>query len=99
MCEFYAAAVFPRLGELDIAVCEETVLGMLAQLPQLCREDPRFWDRLSNLAFVKTANGKLARPWEVIHTHSLSHTHTHTHTHTHIASTVSLSARVVDVLE
>ena len=62
---FYVEAVFPRLGELEIGVSEEAVLGMLGSLPQLCREDDRFWDRLSNLAFVKTGAGKLARPFEL----------------------------------
>jgi hypothetical protein len=65
LCGFYVEAVFPRLGELEIDVSEEAMLGMLAHLPQLCREDARFWDRLSNLAFVKTGAGKLARPWEL----------------------------------
>jgi len=65
LASFYADAVFPRLGQLELGVCEEAVLKMLAQLPQLCHEDPRFWDRLSNLAFVKTGAGKLARPWEL----------------------------------
>ena len=41
------------------------MLLMLGQLPQLCREDAAFWDRLSNLAFVKTGAGQLARPWEL----------------------------------
>ena len=51
---FYSEAVFPRLPQLDTDVCEEAMLGMLAALPQLCREDARFWDRLASLAFVKT---------------------------------------------
>ena len=65
LSSFYIDAVFPRLGKLDVDASEEAMLGMLGQLPQLCREDPRFWDRLSNLAFVKTAAGQLARPWEL----------------------------------
>jgi hypothetical protein len=38
---------------------------MLEQLPQLCREDGRFLDRLSNLEFVTTSSGRLGRPWEL----------------------------------
>jgi hypothetical protein len=41
------------------------MVQMLEQLPQLCREDGRFLDRLTNLEFVTTASGRLARPWEL----------------------------------
>ena len=34
-------------------------------MPLLCRQDPRFWDRLSHLAFVITGAGKLARASEL----------------------------------
>ncbi|KAJ1475490.1 hypothetical protein T484DRAFT_1828078, partial [Baffinella frigidus] len=61
----YVDSVFPRLQSLPAGVCEEAMLVMMGQLPQLCREDSRFWDRLSHVEFVRTAKGKLARPWEL----------------------------------
>ncbi len=65
LSSFYVNAVFPRLSKLGADESEEVMLLMLGQLPQLCREDAAFWDRLSNLAFVKTGAGQLARPWEL----------------------------------
>ena len=62
LAEFYVHAVFPRLADLDKQVCEDVILAMLEQLPVLCREDARFWDRLAHLAFLPTAAGALARP-------------------------------------
>jgi len=61
----YVECVFPRLKSLEIGVAEEAMLVMMGQLPQLCREDGRFWDRLSHVEFVRTGAGKLARPWEL----------------------------------
>lgn len=57
--------IFENFQQLQIDVSEEAMLGMLAQLPQLCRENAQFLDCLSNLAFVKTGDGILARVWEL----------------------------------
>eukprot|EP00960_Hanusia_phi_P055441 762970-Hanusia_phi.AAC.1 len=59
--EFYSEGVLPRLGEMEVEVCEESVHHMLANLPQICREDKGFWERLRDLEFIPTASGKLAR--------------------------------------
>ena len=65
LSQFYVDFVFPRLKALDAKACEGAMVQMLEQLPQLCREDGRFLDRLSNLEFVTTPSGRLARPWEL----------------------------------
>lgn len=65
LSEFYVHAVFPRLSELEGGVCQEAMLAMMEQMPQLCREDGRFWDRLSHLPFLTTGAGKLARVSEL----------------------------------
>jgi sacsin len=65
LTEFYAASVIPRLKNLQGGAGEAAAIMMLEQLPQLCREDARFWDRLNNLEFVTTASGRLARAWEL----------------------------------
>ena len=62
---FYTEAVFPRLATLDGTVASAAVLAMLEELPGLCREDARFFDRLAHLAFLPTAACTLARPWEL----------------------------------
>lgn len=65
LSDYFVQAVFPRLSELDSGVCMEAMLSMMEQMPQLCREDARFWDRLAHLAFVTTGSGQLARPAEL----------------------------------
>ena len=50
LSDYFVQAVFPRLSELDSGVCMEAMLSMMEQMPQLCREDARFWDRLAHLA-------------------------------------------------
>jgi len=65
LSEFYVEAVFPRLGGLDKGLCQHAMLCMLEQMPLLCRQDPRFWDRLSHLAFVSTGAERLARASEL----------------------------------
>eukprot|EP00961_Rhodomonas_salina_P037148 499448-Rhodomonas_salina.1 len=64
LAEWYAKGVFNRLASFEVTVVEEAMLTMLGQLPQLCREDRGFWDRLADLPFVTTGTGKLARPRE-----------------------------------
>eukprot|EP00961_Rhodomonas_salina_P101081 1360458-Rhodomonas_salina.1 len=64
LAEWYAKGVFSNLDKFAAPAREEAMLTMLGQLPQLCREDKAFWDRLGDLPFVTTGTGKLARPRE-----------------------------------
>lgn len=59
---FYKENLFDRISELSFEICNQVMINILHDLPQLCSSDSSFKETLSNLEFVPTINGTRKRP-------------------------------------